>query len=105
MRSRYAAYALGLTDYIMDTTHPTNSGYMSDRHAWQRQILQFSSGTRFDGLKILEFIDGETTAWVTFTAVMRQNGQDADFTEKSKFLKVDGQWLYQSGDIKSDAAS
>lgn len=103
MRSRFAAYALGLADYIMDTTHPTNLGYMADRGQWQRQILDFTACTRFDGLRILEFIDGETIAWVTFTAVMRQNDQDADFTEKSKFLKENGLWFYQSGDIKSDA--
>jgi SEC-C motif-containing protein len=90
MRSRYAAYALGLADYILQTTHPLNP-QPKDRE----QILFFSKQTEFCGLDILSFEDGEKIAYVTFTAHLRQNGQDAPFTEKSEFEKVDGRWMYK----------
>lgn len=101
MRSRFCAYALGLADYIIDTTHPENSGYNSNRVAWKKDIEQFSSGTKFDTLKVLEFIDGEVNASVTFTAYLRQGDHDASFTERSEFAKENGRWLYKSGKIES----
>lgn len=94
MRSRYAAYALHLADYIIDTTHPENPSYSNKRAEWRKEILQFSQTTSFEGLKILEFIDGEKTATVTFTASLKQGGRDTTFTEKSQFAKVNGHWLY-----------
>lgn len=98
MRSRYAAYALGLADYIIQTTHPENSSYSLDFSKWKREILQFSQNTEFVGLKILEFVDGEQVASVTFTAYLKQQGDDATFTEKSYFKKVKERWLYVGRD-------
>lgn len=90
MRSRYAAYALGLAGYIMDTTHPLHSGFQQDRKSWQRSLEDFSRNTQFLDLEILDF-DEET---VTFRAVLSQEGQDATFVEKSAFVKVNDRWLY-----------
>lgn len=90
MRSRYAAYALGLADYILETTHPQNPQVKN-----REQILIFSKQTEFCGLDILSFEDGEKIAYVTFKAHLRQNGQDAPLKEKSEFEKVDGKWLYK----------
>ena len=39
MRSRYSAYALHLADYIMQTTHPHNRAYLSDKERWKKEIL------------------------------------------------------------------
>lgn len=97
MRSRYSAYALNLGNYIIATTHPENPHYQTDLSAWKKTLQQFSKQTLFDKLTILEFIDGESEAFVTFRATMRQNRRDASFTEKSRFLKVHGRWLYHSG--------
>lgn len=94
MRSRYSAYALHLAEYIMNTTHPENPSYSTQRMQWKKQILQFSSETLFEGLKIQEFIDGEKMATVTFTAYLKQGSKDVTFTEKSQFVKVNGRWLY-----------
>lgn len=96
MRSRYAAYALGLADYIIKTTHRTNPHTLSDLAAWKTQILDFSKNTQFVGLTIVEFTDGEI-AYVTFTAHLKQGNRDVSFTEKSRFLKENGFWTYQSG--------
>lgn len=102
MRSRYCAYALALIDYIMDTTHPAHPEYSTDRTRWKAEIKSFTDNTRFHQLKILGALDGETLSTVKFTAYLRQADQDATFTENSTFEKVDGKWLYRSGEIIRD---
>lgn len=100
MRSRYSAYAMGNADYIIDTTHPDNSQYLQDRKLWKRQIEEFCNHTKFVGLEILEDQPGEKISFVTFLAKLKQNGEDASFTERSRFEKAGGRWLYHSGEFK-----
>lgn len=100
MRSRYAAYALGLADYIITTTHPKNPARKASLPLWRRELLAFSRGTKFKGLSILEFSDGESEAFVSFTAYLEQAGKDASFSERSRFLKEKGKWLYESGNVQ-----
>lgn len=97
MRSRYCAYALNLPDYIIKTTHPQNPFYQTDKDKWKTEIGQFSQGTRFEGLKIENFIDGPTKASVTFTAILMRGPDNVSFTEKSDFIKENGQWFYLKG--------
>lgn len=104
MRSRYSAYALNLCDYIIETTHPEHPEYCDDRQQWKSDIERFCTQTRFDQLKIREFIDGKNTAFVTFTAFLRQADQDASFTEKSIFVFENGRWLYKSGNNSAESA-
>ncbi len=99
MRSRFSAYAKQLPEYIMMTTHPDNHSVLKDKVAWAQQILGFCQGTDFQNLEILEFEDGDAVAYVTFTAQLMQGGNDASFTERSRFLKNKGQWLYRDGVI------
>ncbi len=96
MRSRYAAYVLGLADYIIKTTHPTHPQYTPDFATWKKGLEQHAKETQFTGLTILEFIDGDEVAFVTFTAHLKQGTQDLSFTEKSRFVKENGNWLYES---------
>ena len=100
MRSRYSAYALKLADYIIQTTHPLNPSYNLHFEEWKRAILHFCETTRFEGLKIVEFVDGENKATVTFTAHLKQQGKNASFTEESSFEKVGERWLYKEGLIE-----
>jgi SEC-C motif-containing protein len=79
MRSRYAAYALQKPDYIIRTTHPSNSHFKQDYDQWKDEILFFCQNTQFQDLKIIEFIDGEQEASVIFLARLSQNGQDISF--------------------------
>lgn len=95
MRSRYAAYALGLTDYIIATTHPENPQALKDQTAWESQILEFSHKTQFQNLEILETQEKPPLAFVTFKASLRQNDQDASFTETSEFEIWHGKWTYK----------
>ena len=100
MRSRYCAYALGLIDYVMDTTHPEHPQFDTDRVRWKADLQAFAKHTRFDRLKVLDCKDGEKIATVKFTAFLRQGDNDASFTEDSTFEKIDGKWLYKSGEVQ-----
>jgi len=97
MKSRYVAYAIGDASYIIQTTHSNNSDYTKDTKAWKESIEEFSQATEFLGLEILEFIDGEEEAYVTFKAIL----SFGEMVEKSQFLKVKGRWLYLHGDFIS----
>ena len=101
MKSRYVAYAFSLPKYIISTTHPENKEYQEEKEQWQKSILQFCKDCDFNGLEILEFINGINEAFVTFNVQLTCNGEDNSFTEKSKFIKVNSRWLYHSGEFKS----
>ncbi len=92
MRSRYSAYARWLPSYIIATTHPDNPSYCENPAVWAKEILQFCRSTQFAGLEILEFMDGDEEAFVTFVADLKE----ASFKEKSRFVKVEDRWLYHS---------
>ena len=98
MRSRYSAYALGLTDYVIDTTAPGGPrARHEDRRAWAEEIATFGRETRFVGLSIEgSGAEGER-GWVEFHAILEQGGRDASFEERSGFVRVAGRWLYATG--------
>ena len=95
MKSRYSAYALGKSDYIIRTTHPDNADFSEDTKTWKRSIDLFCQETDFQKLEIFEWIDGEEEAFVTFKASL----SSGVLMEKSRFLKVSGQWLYVDGEF------
>lgn len=95
MKSRYAAYAVGESSYIIKTTHPNHPDYSTDTKSWRADIDLFAQYTDFLGLEIMEFVEGEEEAFVTFKAKL----SSGDMVEKSRFLKVKGRWLYESGII------
>ena len=95
MRSRYSAYALHLADYIIHTTHPDNTDFTDDISVWKESVLVFCRNTEFLGLKIFDFNDNGTEAFVTFQAKLSEGIMD----EKSRFLQVEGKWLYESGEF------
>jgi len=99
MKSRFSGYAFLLWAYIIKTTHIENQEFTHDTENWKKEILGFCKDTSFDRLKILEFIDGEKEAFVTFEAILFSNGEDISFIEKSKFLKVNQIWYYHSGEF------
>ena len=97
MRSRYAAYARGLVDYIIATTHPEGPHAESDRDQWARGVVAFAETHRFVSLSVLDHSTAGDEAWVTFRAGLLRAGQDVSFTERSRFQRVDGRWLYREG--------
>lgn len=93
MRSRYSAYAVGESHYIIRTTHPDNPDYTTDTTAWLASIDAWCKATEFKQLKILDFQEGETEAFVTFRAVFG-NGE---MVERSRFLLTEKTWRYADG--------
>ena len=103
MRARFSAYAVGLVDFIIVTTDERGPMWQPDGGAWRADIKRFSTGTRFNGLRILEAPPPtETEGFVTFSAALEQGGQDASFTERSRFTRREGRWCYHSGERVPD---
>lgn len=97
MRSRYSAYALGLVDYVLDTTDPSGPQHQADRGAWRKSVEEFCQQTRFVGLDVLEYSADGDEGRVRFFAHLERQGQDTSFGEASRFRRVQGRWLYHSG--------
>jgi len=93
MKSRYSAYSVGDAKYIIKTTHFNNSDFTTDIKEWRESIIDFCNNNEFLSLKILEVADGENEAFITFKVLF----SNSSMIEKSRFLKVDNIWLYESG--------
>ena len=93
MKSRYSAYAVGESAYIIKTTHPENPEFNTDFKVWQKSIDTFCRESDFLGLKILAFTENVEEAFVTFEARLGSGV----LREKSRFRKLDGKWLYLDG--------
>ena len=91
MKSRYSAFAVGDIKYIVKT-----SMFQKDFD----DLKAFSSSCKFEKLDILEFIDGNDEAFVTFRAAILCSGVDNSFMEKSRFIKIDNRWFYDSGELQ-----
>ena len=98
MRSRYSAYAKGLIDYIIETTHPNHPDKKRVEAEWRKEIRAFSERTKFLRLEILHVEEGENLSYVTFKAHLLQDGKEFSFIERSRFEKLNGRWLYVSAE-------
>jgi len=96
MKSRYSAYVLKDVKYIINTTDVNNPDFTNDTTSWAKDIEEFCVNSDFKGLGILEFIPGDEISYVKFNVNLYIQNQDQSFTEKSKFVKVNNKWLYQS---------
>ena len=94
MRSRYAAYAACLPDYVMETTHADSPHRERDERAWRAGILEFGMSTRFVGLEVLESGQDDTHAWVIFEAHMEAEEGPFVMNEHSTFERIEGRWYY-----------
>ncbi len=92
MKSRFSAFAVGDIKYIIKTSLDENPDKLG--------LRDFSQNCEFRKLDILEFIDGEVEAFVTFRATIFCLGSDNSFTEKSKFVKKGNRWFYDSGEFQ-----
>lgn len=89
MRSRYSAFAMGDSDYLLASWHPHT----------RPTSLQLEPDVRWRRLVIHEAMPVSGDAGVVrFTAISQQDGQWHQLTESSRFMKVDGYWRYHQGD-------
>jgi len=100
MRSRFSAYAIGLSDYIISTTYKTHENFKNPK--WKLEIDSFTSNTKFLGLKILSVKNGKNESFISFKAILlSNNNNDISFIENSRFLKENETWFYESGKINN----
>jgi SEC-C motif domain protein len=98
MRSRYAAFALGLGDYLVDTLASDHEDRAAPRAVLVRELSRAKDTQRFMGLEILEAKSDGDRGEVTFRANVFEKGKDRSFTEHSHFVREDGEWKYAFGE-------
>jgi SEC-C motif-containing protein len=97
MRSRYAAFALGLGEYLVRTLASDHPDRALDEVALAHQLSQARERQRFLGLRIDETrIDGDRGE-VVFLARIFEGGRDCSFRERSSFRREGGKWRYEGG--------
>lgn len=97
MRSRYAAYALQLTDYLLKTTHPK-----SRANDLRQQIEASYQTTQWLGLSIGRTQQGgveDKVGKVEFVAHFSADEQNQVLHERSRFSRYEGQWVYLDGEF------
>jgi SEC-C motif-containing protein len=98
MRSRYAAFALGLGDYLVRTLTTDHPDRALDGAALARQLSQARERQRFLGLRIDEAWTEGDRGVVAFFARIFERGKDCSFEERSSFRREDGKWRYAGGE-------
>lgn len=95
MRSRYAAYAFKLVDYLVETTHPSTA-QKADRKA----ISEWAAKTTWLGLEVVRANQGQATdkmGKVEFKAFFEVDGEKHIHHELSRFRRHSGEWRYVDG--------
>ena len=92
MRSRYCAFVLGLSDYLLATWHA------STRPA----TLEASpAGMKWLGLEVRHCVEQDTDhATVEFVARSKSDGRAHRLHEISRFAREQGRWFYVDGDLR-----
>jgi len=92
MRSRYSAFVLGLSDYLLATWHA------STRPA----ILEPDPpGSKWLGLEVRRHLAaGADRASVEFVARSKLGGRAHRLHELSRFVREGGRWYYVDGEIR-----
>ncbi|MEO6102835.1 MAG: YchJ family metal-binding protein [Pseudoxanthomonas sp.] len=89
MRSRYSAYVLEATDYLLETWHPRTRPPQLDPNP---------PGLRWLGLEVRRHAQlDESHATVEFVARNQQGGRATRLHEISRFERLGGRWIYVDG--------
>ena len=90
MRSRYSAFTLALTDYLLATWHA------STRPA---RLEAIEPGLKWLGLEVRRHtVVDDDHASVEFVARSKLAGRAQRLHEISRFVREDGRWFYVDGD-------
>lgn len=92
MRSRYSAFTRGDWDYLKKTWHPET----------RPDDLGEDEPSLWVGLSILEADEEGDEGEVEFEAKLIHDGKLEVLHEISDFIKIDGEWLYHSGEFLND---
>jgi len=103
MRSRYAAFALGLGAYLVDTLSASHPDRALPRVPLERELSRARITQRFTNLRILFSATGGPSGddpdrgQVLFLAGVFVQGRDRSFIELSDFVREGGAWRYAGG--------
>ncbi|MFF8289794.1 YchJ family protein [Streptomyces sp. NPDC016309] len=90
MRSRYSAFVVRDEPYLLRTWAP----------ATRPRSVDFDPAMRWTGLEITGTTDGtlfHTTGTVSFVARYTHGGEPGALSERSRFERTDGAWVYVDG--------
>lgn len=97
MRSRYTAFARGEMDYLRNSLVPEHREEFS-----AAETLRWNKDTVWLGLDILETATEDDRGMVLFRCSYRHKGVTQDLTERSRFERRDGRWLYLDGEHEQE---
>ena len=94
MRSRYSAFVLGLESYLLATWHPDT----------RPASIDFPPDLRWLGLEIRASAQSDADhATVEFVARSKRAGRAMRLHEISRFVRVEGRWVYLDGSLHESA--
>ncbi|OBK22881.1 hypothetical protein A5634_06805 [Mycobacterium asiaticum] len=92
MRSRFSAFTLGATEYLLATWHPSTRPSrlaLDGDVTWRRlQIVDTEAGGPDDATGVVEF-----------RAQYERDGRRHIMRERSRFVRENGRWLYVDGEL------
>lgn len=92
MRSRYSAFVLDLTDYLLATWHPSTR---------PSRLEANEPGLKWLGLEVRRHaVVDAGHATVEFVARSKLAGRAQRLHEVSRFVREDGRWFYVDGDLR-----
>jgi SEC-C motif-containing protein len=107
MRSRYAAYALGESTYLVRTLHPEHPDLARPEAELVAELRRSRQRLKFARLRVLDHDlapDGRQGR-VLFHAELFEAGEDRSFLERSHFARTAEGWRYLSGETRALGAS
>lgn len=98
MRARYSAHVLGLVDFVINTYHPSCNAEA------QRDAIRDSVDSDWQKLVVLSHEAGSHSdeGYVTFSAYFVDGGDEYCMTERSRFIRENGQWYYIDGEFPAE---
>ena len=90
MRSRYAAFVLARTDYLLATWHPST----------RPPDVTIDPAMKWIGLDVRKEVTDGDSATVEFVARSKLGGRAHRLHETSRFFMIDGRWYYRDGEIR-----
>ncbi len=97
MRARYSAHALAAYDFLEQSVCSDVREKVDDA-----KMRQWSESVEWKGLEVHKTEGGQAeddTGTVSFTAHYSVNGIDQEMREDATFIREDGEWRYQDGQV------
>jgi SEC-C motif-containing protein len=97
MRARYSAYATGAVGFILESCVKGEEDRIDET-----ATREWSEGSKWLGLTIhgtSQGGPGDSEGVVEFTATYEQDGLRHEHRERSRFVRKDGAWLFDSGEV------